>query len=52
MDQKEILNNYSKLGIPVESVPGYKNPVEFAMHFKKCSINKDLNNISYSDSTV
>lgn len=51
MDQEEILNNYSKLGISIESVPVYNNPIEFATHFKKCSITKYLDDISYSDST-
>lgn len=50
MDEKRILEEYKKFNIPVNSVPKYENPVQFAQQFKRCSVLEE-SSVYYTSST-
>lgn len=49
MDKKTIVDNFNKFNIPLDKLPHYENPKQFASQFKRCSL-RQYENISYSNS--
>lgn len=51
MDSERIKKDYGLFQIPVEKIPPYENPNQFAQNFKRCSIYEYVA-ITYSESTT
>lgn len=47
----KIAEDYQKFNIPLEQIPAYENPYQFAQTFKQCSI-VEYKNIYYSNTTT